>query len=233
MSVNIIDVSGVTKTFGSVTAVDNVTFSVPKGSITALLGPNGAGKTTLLRMILGFARPSAGVISYHETQPRIGASLDGGWGSKDVSAAQDWCYVARVLGVSSDAADIVRERVGLSKKDMRKPVAKFSTGMRQRYGLGVALLGDPDLLVLDEPVNGLDPEGIRWLRDLMKSFADAGGTVLLSSHLLGEVAHVADHLVVLRQNIRFAGPVHELDASLSPGDLESQYFALINSERNK
>ena len=122
--------------------------------------------------------------------------------------------------------------MGLRAGDMRKPVTKFSTGMRQRHGLGIALLGEPDVLILDEPVNGLDPEGIRWLRGVMRSFADRGGTVLLSSHLLGEVEHVADHLVVVNKTVRFAGSVDELGVGAGRGELEGQYFSLVGVGRS-
>ena len=225
--VNAVVVKGVSKSFGQVAAVEDSSFVVPRGAVTALLGPNGAGKTTTLRMILGLARPSSGTIEYSGgSAPRIGASLDGGWGSGHVSAAADYAYVSRVLGVSRTHANEIREFVGLKPDDMNKPVTKFSTGMRQRYGLAVALLGNPDLLVLDEPVNGLDPEGIPWLRGVIRTFADNGVTVLLSSHLLGEVEHVADHLLVVNQTLRYAGPVSELGIG-TDHDLEDQYFSLV------
>ncbi len=233
MNQNMIDVKGVTKSFRGVVAVENAAFVVPRGGVTALLGPNGAGKTTTLRMILGLARPTSGRVAYAGgSAPRIGASLDGGWGSGQVSAAADWDYVAGVLGVPRSRVEEVREYVGLRAGDMRKPVTKFSTGMRQRHGLGIALLGEPDVLILDEPVNGLDPEGIRWLRGVMRSFADRGGTVLLSSHLLGEVEHVADHLVVVNKTVRFAGSVDELGVGAGRGELEGQYFSLVGAGRS-
>lgn len=233
MNQNMIEVKGVTKSFGDFVAVDNASFVVPRGSVTALLGPNGAGKTTTLRMILGLARPTAGGVEYAGgAAPRIGASLDGGWGSGGVSASADWEYVARVLDVPRARMEQIREYVGLRPNEMTKPVTKFSTGMRQRHGLGIALMGDPDILILDEPVNGLDPEGIRWLRGVMRTFADKGGTVLLSSHLLGEVEHVADHLVMVNKTVRFCGSVDELGSGFGHGELEDQYFALVGAGRS-
>ena len=226
-----ITVAGVTKQYRTTTAVENVSFSVPRGSVTALLGPNGAGKTTLLSMILGLVRPTSGAIEFRDGESTtIGASLDGGWFASGLKAADDWAYASAVLGVPPQRAAEVRRAVGIDDRALGRSVAKFSTGMKQRHGLGIALLGEPDILVLDEPVNGLDPDGIRWLRDVISDYAAQGGTVLLSSHLLGEVAHVADHVVVVNRTLRFAGSVEELD-SLAAGDLETQYFDLV-SERS-
>ncbi len=222
-----ITLHSVTKTYRTTVAVENVSFEVPRGSVTALLGPNGAGKTTLLSMILGLARPTEGTVTFGDSRENIGASLDGGWYSSGISAAEDWKYVASILGVSDERVREVRRWVGLREEALRRPVSKFSTGMKQRHGIGIALLGEPDILVLDEPLNGLDPDGIRWMRDVITDFARQGGTVLLSSHLLGEVEHVADHIVVVNRTLRYAGPVTEL-AGRATGDLESQYFDLVN-----
>lgn len=216
----------VSKAYKGTRVVDDASFSVPRGRITALLGPNGAGKTTVLNMILGLSTPTSGHVVHHdEGRPRLGASLDGGWFCGSIPASRDWDYAAALCGATARHSEEVRRFVGLPDEAMGRSVAKFSTGMRQRHGIGIALLSRPDVLVLDEPVNGLDPEGIRWLRSVLARFAEQGGTVLLSSHLLGEVAHVADHLVVLKRTVRFAGPVAALDPAT--GDLESQYFDLV------
>lgn len=230
-----IKIDGVSKSFGKITAVKDVSFVVSEGSVTGLLGPNGAGKTTLLRMILGLANPSVGTITYpnrdRDSNRYIGASLNGGWAAEGLTAAKDWDYAREMLGVSKEKCTELQAFVGLGEEDMKRPVSKFSTGMRQRHGLGIALLGDPKVLVLDEPLNGLDPEGIRWMRAVIDDLATRGVSILLSSHLLSEVEHVAEDLVIINRTVRFTGTLAELKRQVGEeGDLEHQYFALLETK---
>ncbi len=194
-----------TKSFGRGPAVVNdVSFTVRPGTVTGFLGPNGAGKSTTLRMLTGLTRPNAGRatidgIRYSDLPNPgrvVGVMLDAAAQHAGRTGRETVRLAASLLGVSEQQADATIERVGLSAAAGRR-VGGYSLGMRQRLGLAVALLGDPLALILDEPANGLDPEGIRWMRELLRGFADAGGTVLLSSHLLHEVEATADHLVVI------------------------------------
>ncbi|GAA2637178.1 ATP-binding cassette domain-containing protein [Paractinoplanes durhamensis] len=200
-----ITVENLTKRYGSHAAVDDVSFTCPPGTVTGFLGPNGAGKSTTMRMICGLTTPTTGTATIGGVPYRrlgnpgrlIGVLLDasaqhGGRTGREVLA-----LAALVMGVRTSAAGPALERVGLDASAARKRVRRYSLGMRQRLGLAHALIGDPTVLVLDEPANGLDPEGIFWMRGLLRDFADGGGTVLLSSHLLREVEAVADHLVVI------------------------------------
>jgi ABC-2 type transport system ATP-binding protein len=195
---------GISKTFGPVRAVDDLSFTVRPGAVTGFLGPNGAGKTTTLRMLLGLTRPTAGralvgdrTYAEHPQPARlVGAALEAssfhpgrtGLGHLEVYAAQ--------VGVSRERCRELIDFVGLSGAEDRR-VGGYSMGMRQRLGLATALLGDPPAIVLDEPANGLDPEGIVWLRHLLRAFADQGRTVLISSHVLTEVQHTVDDVVII------------------------------------
>ncbi|GAB3200442.1 ABC transporter ATP-binding protein [Nocardioides hungaricus] len=197
-------VEGVAKTFGQVRAVDDLSFAVRPGAVTGFLGPNGAGKTTTLRMLLGLTRPSAGRVlvgdrpyAEHPTPARVvGAALEAssfhpgrsGLGHLEAYAAQ--------AGVTRRRCRELIEFVGLGPAASRR-VGGYSMGMRQRLGLATALLGDPPAIVLDEPANGLDPEGIVWLRRLLRAFAEEGRTVLVSSHVLTEVQHTVDDVVII------------------------------------
>ncbi|MFF5290506.1 ABC transporter ATP-binding protein [Paractinoplanes globisporus] len=200
-----IKVEHLTKRYGSHPAVEDVSFTCEPGTVTGFLGPNGAGKSTTMRMICGLTPPTSGAatvcgVPYRRLgNPgrRIGVLLDasaqhGGRTGREVLALS-----ALTMGVDSAEATRALDRVGLNATAARRRVKRYSLGMRQRLGLAHALLGDPAVLVLDEPANGLDPEGIFWMRGLLREFADRGGTVLLSSHLLREVEAVADHLVVI------------------------------------
>jgi ABC-2 type transport system ATP-binding protein len=192
------------KRFGAVHAVDRVSAAALPGQVTALLGPNGAGKTTILRMLLGLVAPSSGTATfggqrYDElTDParRVGAVLEAsGW--HPGRAARDHLRIlATASRLPADAPLRVVAATGLADAARRR-VGEFSLGMRQRLGLAAAMLGDPDILVLDEPTNGLDPPGMRWLREHLRRLADQGRTVLMSSHALGEVEQIADHVLVL------------------------------------
>ncbi|WP_137294092.1 ABC transporter ATP-binding protein [Nocardioides dongxiaopingii] len=218
-------VAGLTKTFGPVRAVDDLTFEVRPGAVTGFLGPNGAGKTTTLRMLLGLATPMSGSTrvgdrpyAAHPQPARVvGAALEAtgfhpgrtGLGHLQVYAPQ--------VGADLDRCHQLLETVGLTAAAGRR-VGQYSMGMRQRLGLATALLGDPPCLVLDEPTNGLDPEGIRWLRTLLRGFAAEGRTVLVSSHLLGEVQNTVDDVVVIvRGRLVHASSLADLAALAEPG----------------
>jgi ABC-2 type transport system ATP-binding protein len=204
VTVPAIEVEGVTKRFGTVAAVNGLSFSVPRGSVTGFLGPNGAGKTTTLRIVLGLARPTEGVArilgapyaSLADPLGTIGAALET-TGFHPGRSARDHLRVACTEARLDPArADAVLEQTGMSQFAGVR-VGGFSLGMKQRLAFATALLGDPDILVLDEPANGLDPAGVAWLRVFLRSFASRGGAVLVSSHLLAEIAEVADRVVVI------------------------------------
>jgi ABC-2 type transport system ATP-binding protein len=202
----VIEVEGLTKRFGSTLAVDDLSFSVSPGTITGFLGPNGAGKSTTMRAILGLVRPTAGRTAVlgrryrdlDEPLRRVGALLE----TFDAHPGRSGRNHLRVLAL---AGGIPRTRVEevLSLVDLREAgrrrVKGYSLGMRQRLGLAAALLGDPEVLVLDEPANGLDPQGIRWLRDFLRSLAVEGRTILVSSHVLSEVAQTVDEVVIIHR----------------------------------
>jgi ABC-2 type transport system ATP-binding protein len=201
-----IEVSGLTKRFGEVTAVDDLSFTVEPGTITGFVGPNGAGKSTTLRAILGLVRPDAGTALLNGVPYRllpnppatVGAVLETGAFHPGRRARDHLRVLATAAGVPLDRVDPTLDEVGLAGAASRK-VGGFSLGMRQRLGLAGALLARPEILILDEPANGLDPEGVRWLRDTLRAHASGGGTVLLSSHVIAELALSADHLVVVKQ----------------------------------
>jgi ABC-2 type transport system ATP-binding protein len=213
-----VTVHELSKRFGTVDAVSGLTFSVEPGAVTGFLGPNGSGKTTTLRMILGLVTPSAGeaLINGHRfaelARPArvVGAVLEAqGFHPARTARAHLRVYAA-AIGVPDAAVEHALGTVGLADAGGR-PVGEYSLGMRQRLALAVALLGDPQVLVLDEPGNGLDPEGIAWLRAFLRAFAAQGRSVLISSHLLGEVEQTADQLVVIsRGRCVFQGPLAQL-----------------------
>lgn len=199
-----IEVEGLTKQYKSVRAVDDLTFKVEPGIVTGFLGPNGAGKSTTMRMILGLDRPTSGSARinghvYRELKNplrEVGALLDAKAVHPNRTAANHLKWMAQSNGIPTKRVEEVLGLVGLSDVAGKK-AGGFSLGMGQRLGLAGALLGDPGILILDEPVNGLDPEGIRWVRSLVRALAAEGRTVLISSHLLSEMSLTADHLVVI------------------------------------
>jgi ABC-2 type transport system ATP-binding protein len=201
----VIVVEHLSKTYGAQRAVDDVTFRCEPGTVTGFLGPNGAGKSTTLRMICGLTVPTSGRatvlgVAYRELPNpgrRVGVLLDASAMHAGRTGRETLTLAALVQGVDTARVPELLERVGLPPSAARKRVGTYSLGMRQRLGIAQALLGDPEVLLLDEPANGLDPEGIVWMRGLLREFADRGGTVLLSSHLLHEVEAVADRLVVI------------------------------------
>lgn len=199
-----IEIRGLSKRFGPVEAVSGLTFTVEPGSVTGFLGPNGAGKTTTLRMLLGLVRPSEGTATigganYQELDrplAAVGTALEAASFHPGRSARNHLAVYAAAAGIPRTRVREVLELVGLGAYGDRR-VGGYSLGMRQRLGLALALLGDPRVLVLDEPVNGLDPEGIRWIRTFLRELAAEGRTVLVSSHLLSEVQQTVDRLVVI------------------------------------
>ncbi|CAA9420865.1 MAG: Efflux ABC transporter, ATP-binding protein [uncultured Pseudonocardia sp.] len=201
-----VEIRGLTKRFRTRTAVDDLTFDVARGAVTGFLGPNGAGKSTTLRMLLGLTRPTAGRATvlgaaYPELDAparRVGAVLETDSLHPGRRGRDHLRIVARAAGLPPARVDEVLAVVGLTA-DAGRRVRTYSLGMRQRLGLATALLGDPEVLILDEPTNGLDPVGVRWLRDFLRARAATGRTVLLSSHLLSEVALTADHVVIISQ----------------------------------
>ena len=213
-----IQLAGLTKRYGARVAVDDLTVTIHPGRVTGFLGPNGSGKTTTMRCILGLARPTSGTATvlgrrYRELDRpmrRVGALIDPRARHPGRSAYRHLLALAQSNGLPAARVDEVIDLVGLeSVADDR--VRGFSLGMGQRLGIAAALLGDPDVLLLDEPVNGLDPEGIRWVRELLRALADEGRTVLVSSHLMSEMEDTADHLVVLGRGRLLADvPMDEL-----------------------
>jgi ABC-2 type transport system ATP-binding protein len=200
-----IAVEHLTKRYGRQLAVDDISFHCEPGTVTGFLGPNGAGKSTTLRMICGLTPPNAGTATVLDTAYRtlpnpgreVGVLLDASAQHSGRTGREALTISAVVQGVERARVDEMLERVGLSRAAAKKRVGNYSLGMRQRLGIAQALLGDPRVLILDEPANGLDPEGIAWMRGLLRDFADRAGTVLLSSHLLREIEAVADNLVVI------------------------------------
>jgi ABC-2 type transport system ATP-binding protein len=199
-----IEVSGLTKVYRTVRAVDNLSFTVEPGRVTGFLGPNGAGKTTTLRMLLNLVTPTAGsatiggqrYASLHEPLRHVGAVLEASSAHKGRTGRNTLRITCAAAGFPDSRADEVLELVGLTPAAKRK-FKGYSLGMRQRLGIAQALIGDPHVLILDEPANGLDPEGIRWMRHLLKGLADQGRTILVSSHLLSEMELLADDLVII------------------------------------
>jgi len=222
--------SHVTKHFGAILALDDVSFEAKPGVVTGFLGPNGAGKSTSLRVLLGLVRPDSGEARMEGTAyvdlPNPGRTVGALLDADDVHAGRTGLETLRLagmtIGCSRARVDSVLEEVGLTGAEARRRLGTYSLGMRQRLGIAQALLGDPPVLVLDEPANGLDPQGQRWLGELLSSRAARGGTVLLSSHQLSEVSRLARRAVVLSGG-RIAGT---LDGWTSDHDLEGAYFAL-------
>ena len=247
----VIQTTGLTRRFGALTAVDSLDLDIPTGGVIGLVGPNGAGKSTLIRMLLGLIRPSEGaatVLGESIVEParfsdRVGALIESPAFVPALSARTNLVSLARLRGLPSARVDDVLDTVGLTGRD-GDPVSTFSLGMKQRLGIAAALLPDPELLILDEPTNGLDPAGIVEIRQLLRALGDQGRTVIVSSHLLSEIEAACDHLVVIRfGKLIFAGPLadllgktsqyvdvapeHAADAELLHGLLELQGWPLV------
>ena len=224
MLVPMIRVDHLTKRYGQQVSVDDVSFTCSPGTVTGFLGPNGAGKTTTMRVLCGLSRATSGTAEV-EGRPYadipdpgrvVGVLLDAGATHPGRRGREVLSLAARTMRLPAERVDEELRLVGLTGRPERLRTRQYSLGMRQRLGLASALLGDPRVLVLDEPANGLDPEGIFWMRGLLRGFADRGGTVLLSSHLLGEIEAVADQLVVIgRGRVVAAGGKDELLAASS------------------
>ena len=215
---SVVTTTGLTRRFGPVTALDRLTVELPAGGVIGLVGPNGSGKSTLIRILLGLIRPSGGsalvlgspVASPAAYASRVGALVESPAFLPGLSARANLVSLARLRRLPLARVDAVLAQVGLVGRD-REPVRRFSLGMKQRLGIAAALLSDPEVLILDEPTNGLDPAGIVEIRELLRGFGRDGRTVIVSSHQLSEIEAVCDHLMVIRLGeLIFAGPMTEM-----------------------
>lgn len=222
-----------TKSFGGRTAVDALDLSIAPGRVVGLLGPNGAGKSTAMRALVGLVHPTSGAAlidgvpfeSLRDPARVVGVHLDGLGFETGFTGRRHLEIACLAAGTDPRRAEGLLETVGLGPHATKR-VKAYSTGMRQRLGLALAMAGDPRILVLDEPANGLDPEGIRWLRSLLRTRSAAGTTILVSSHQLAELEHVVDEIVVLDRRMLFHGPLS--DMTLAGGQtLEDGYFDLV------
>ena len=200
-----INVASLTRTYGAFTAVDDITFTAEAGRVTGFLGPNGAGKSTTLRIMVSLTPPTSGSATINGQRfadlpnpgVEVGVLLDASAQHAGRTGREILTIAQRTMGLPAGRVDEMLDLVGLTESESQRRVRNYSLGMRQRLGIGTALIGDPGVLILDEPANGLDPGGIRWMRDLLRDFANRGGTVLLSSHLLHEIEVIADDIVVI------------------------------------
>jgi ABC-2 type transport system ATP-binding protein len=217
-----INVEGLTRKYGSFTAVDDISFVCDPGRVTGFLGPNGAGKTTTMRVMVGLTPPTSGrvTIGGHVYQDipnpgrHVGVLLDASAQHAGRTGREILTLGAQTMGLPLSRVDEMLELVSLDQTEAKRRLRNYSLGMKQRLGIAHALLGDPSVLILDEPANGLDPAGIRWMRGLLKGYADRGGTVLLSSHLLNEVEQIADEMILIgRGRIVAEGTKEELLAN--------------------
>ncbi|SDU65848.1 ABC transporter ATP-binding protein [Jiangella alkaliphila] len=220
-----IEVDGLSRRYGTNQALDAMNFTVQPGRVTGFIGPNGAGKSTTMRVVLGLVAPDAGRAlvggrpyrSLAEPLRVLGSLLDAGALQPSRTAHDHLLWIAHTQGLQAKRVDEVLAAVGLTSAARRR-AGDFSLGMRQRLGIAAALLGDPRALMLDEPFNGLDPEGIQWIRGLLRSLADQGRTVLVSSHLMSELEGAADHVIVIgRGRVLVDASVHELLAGVAAG----------------
>jgi ABC-2 type transport system ATP-binding protein len=214
----VVTTTELTRRFGEITALDAVTLELPPGGVIGLVGPNGSGKSTLIRVLLGLLRPTSGqatVLGHSIARPKayasgVGVMIEGPAFIGGLSARANLASLARLHGTPMDRVADVIDQVGLTGRD-REPVRQFSLGMKQRLGIAAALLTDPNLLILDEPTNGLDPAGIVEIRALLKGLAREGRTVIVSSHLLSELEAICDHLVIIRYGeVLFCGPMRDM-----------------------
>jgi ABC-2 type transport system ATP-binding protein len=202
-----INVASLTRTYGAFVAVDDITFTAEAGRVTGFLGPNGAGKSTTMRIMVGLTPATSGSVEINGQRfadlPNpgldVGVLLDASAQHAGRTGREILTVAQKMMGLPARRVDEMLEIVSLTEAEANRRVRHYSLGMRQRLGIATALLGDPGVLILDEPANGLDPAGIRWMRDLLRGYADGGGTVLLSSHLLHEIEVIADDLVVIGQ----------------------------------
>ena len=231
MSQNIIEIKNLEKSFKHHKVIRNISMSVPEGSVYGLLGPNGAGKPTILKMLTGLLRPDSGRILFCGTPwtrknlEETGSLIETPPVYENLSAWENLKVRALILGETEERIKEVLEMVNLTDTG-KKPAGKFSLGMKQRLGIAIALLGHPRLLILDEPVNGLDPLGIQEIRGLIRSFADQGMTVMISSHILSEIQQTADHIgILVNGKMGYEGPVTE------DMNLESLFMKIAAAER--
>ncbi|MDX6326898.1 MAG: type transport system ATP-binding protein, partial [Nocardioidaceae bacterium] len=200
-----IRIDHLTKKYGTTLAVDDVTFTAEAGRVTGFLGPNGAGKSTTLRIMVGLTRPDSGsatiagrhYVDLPNPGREVGVLLDASAQHAGRTGREILTLAQRFMGIPSVRVEEMLDTVSLTPAEASRRVGEYSLGMRQRLGIATALIGDPEVLILDEPANGLDPAGIRWMRDLLRGYADRGGTVLLSSHLLHEIEVIADDIVMI------------------------------------
>jgi len=229
-----IEINGLRKHFGSTVALDGMSFTVLPGQVTGFVGPNGAGKSTTMRVILGLDAADEGTAliggqpyaSLRHPLSHVGALLDAAALQPSRSARNHLLWLAHSQGLDAKRVDEVVEQAGLGSA-IRRKAGGYSLGMRQRLGIAAALLGDPGVLLLDEPVNGLDPEGIRWIRDLLKNLAAQGRTVLVSSHLINEIAYTADALIVIGQG-RLLAQTTVARLAAHGASLEEAFFHLTD-----
>lgn len=228
----VIEVAGLTKTYGRRTVVDDVTFAVPIGTVCGLVGPNGAGKTTVMAMLLGLVRPTAGrakvlgqdVAHPHDFLPRVGSLIESPAFYAGLSGTENLAHLCRLGRHPRAQIPELLELVGLGERGHDR-YGSYSLGMKQRLGIAAALIGDPDLVILDEPTNGVDPQGMKDIRGIIREISRYGRTVLVSSHLLGELEAVCDHLVVLdRGGCKYAGSLSSL------GDPGEQVLTIASAE---
>ncbi|SCX96993.1 ABC-2 type transport system ATP-binding protein [Nonlabens sp. Hel1_33_55] len=214
----ILDINQLSKHYGALKAVDNVSFKIEKGHVYGILGPNGSGKSTTLGMVLNVVNPTSGSYSWfdgstndHEALKKIGAIIERPNFYPSMDAVQNLKLVCKIKNISADKIDEKLELVDLLSRK-RSPFKTYSLGMKQRLAIASALLNDPEILILDEPTNGLDPQGIRKIRDIIQHIAAQGTTILLASHLLDEVEKVCTHVIVLRKgSMLYCGPVEEMN----------------------
>jgi ABC-2 type transport system ATP-binding protein len=224
-----ISVSHLSKSFGKVTAVEDLSFDVPSGGVTAFLGPNGAGKTTTLRMILGLVTPTSGSAAIHglpygrldRPLRQVGAVLEATAFHPGLTAMDHLEVVRTAAGLDASRVGQVLEQVDLADAGRRR-IGAYSLGMRQRLAIATALLGEPSVLVLDEPANGLDPDGMRWLRGFLRAYALDGNSVLVSTHILAEIEQIADHVVIISDGrLRWSGGLSDTETGLEDLYLEA------------
>ncbi len=240
-----IKVDGLSKSYGGFLALDDISFTCQPGRVTGFLGPNGAGKTTTMRVMVGLTPPTHGSVTidghlYHDLPNpgrHVGVLLDAGAQHAGRTGKEILTIGAQTMGLPESRVDEMLDLVSLSPVESKRRLRNYSLGMKQRLGIAHALLGDPSVLILDEPANGLDPAGIRWMRGLLKGYADRGGTVLLSSHLLNEVELIADEMILIGQGKIVAqgdkGSLLAMDTNVSTlvTSLENDKLARILEEQ--
>lgn len=235
-----IQVTDVTKTHGAITSADRVSFTADAGIVTGLLGPNGAGKSTVMRIICDLDRADSGTATVCGRRYRehpfpmcvAGAQFEGSGAHPARRAIDHLRWIARTNRLPDSRVTEVLEMVDLTPRDWKRRVREYSLGMQQRLGIAAALLGDPEVVIFDEPANGLDPIGIQWLRGLLTGLARDGKTVLLSSHLMGETELIADH-VILMDRSRVIGKGQVSDLVKAHGSLEKAFFERLDASRNQ